>query len=142
MQTDLRPSHLTHRCAVDHHPKHGTIAIWRHARRPYGFGGASGRAAAHDRAMARKALDTAPTPLAQHTFEIGVCAIDQQPPTPRHHPDQVMKLALDGCQIGIDVGVVEFEIVQNRRAWPVVHELGTLVEERRVVFVRLDDKER
>ena len=36
--------------------------------------------------------------------------------------------------------MVVLEIVQNQRAWPVVDKLGALVEERRVVFVSLDDE--
>ena len=41
-----------------------------------------------------------------------------------------------------DVGVVELEVVEDRRARPVVDELRALVEERRVVLVGLDHEER
>ena len=41
-----------------------------------------------------------------------------------------------------DVGVVELEVVEHRRARAVVHELAALVEEGGVVFVRLDDEGR
>src|SRR6185437_13368844 len=50
--------------------------------------------------------------------------------------------ALDRCHVGKDVRVVIFQIVEDRDAWPVVHELRTLVEERSVVFVGLDDKKK
>src|SRR5690606_41397089 len=46
----------------------------------------------------------------------------------------------DGGKVGEDVGVVVFQIVQNRRARTVMHELRPLVEEGGVVLVRLDDK--
>ena len=51
-----------------------------------------------------------------------------------------MELAFDGLDVGVDVGVVVFEVVQNGGARAVVNELGALVEERRVVFVRLHHK--
>jgi hypothetical protein len=49
-----------------------------------------------------------------------------------------VELPLDGGKIGVDVRVVEFEVVEDGRARPVVQELGPLVEERRVVLVGLD----
>ena len=54
----------------------------------------------------------------------------------------MMELRLDGGEVGEDVGVVEFEIVEYRGARPVVDELGALVEKGGVVFVGLDDEER
>ena len=48
---------------------------------------------------------------------------------------------LDGGQIGKDVGVIEFQIVQHQRARPVMDELGALVKKRGVVFVRFHHKE-
>ena len=52
-----------------------------------------------------------------------------------------MKLLLDGLEIVVDVGVIEFEVVEDQRACAVVDELGALVEERRVVFIGFDDEE-
>src|SRR6185437_5374762 len=52
-----------------------------------------------------------------------------------------MELPLDGRHVRVDVGVVILEIVEDQRAWPVVDELRALVEEGRVVFVRLDHEE-
>ena len=51
-----------------------------------------------------------------------------------------MELGLDGPQIREDVGVVVLQIVEHGGTRPVMHELGTLVEEGRVVFVGLDDE--
>lgn len=53
-----------------------------------------------------------------------------------------MELALDRGQVGVDVGVVEFEIIQDQGARAVMDELGALVEERAVVFVGLDHEKR
>ena len=52
----------------------------------------------------------------------------------------MMELGLDGPQIREDVGVVVLQVVEHGGTRPVVHELGTLVEEGRVVFVGLDDE--
>ena len=54
----------------------------------------------------------------------------------------MVKLPLDGADVRIDVGVVVLEVVEHHGARAVVHELGALVEERRVVLVSLDDEER
>ena len=54
----------------------------------------------------------------------------------------MLELAFDRGEVRIDVGVIVFEVVEHQRARPVVHELGALVEERRVVLVGLDDEER
>ena len=59
-----------------------------------------------------------------------------------HSAYQVMKLALDRGQVGEDVGMVELQVVEHRRARPVMHELAALVEERRVVLVCLDHEQR
>ena len=61
-------------------------------------------------------------------------------PLPRHGAHQMMELALDRGDVGKDVGVVVFEVVEDRDRRPVVHELRALVEERGVVFVRFDDE--
>ena len=53
-----------------------------------------------------------------------------------------MELRLDRCQVGKDVGMVELEVVEDRGAREVVDELAALVEERGVVLVGLDDKQR
>ena len=59
-----------------------------------------------------------------------------------HDAHEMMELRLDRGEIGEDVGVVVFEVVEDRGARPVVHELGALVEERGVVLVGLDHEER
>ena len=51
-----------------------------------------------------------------------------------------MELPDDRVDVRVDIGVVELDVVDDQRARPVVHELGALVEERRVVLVGLDDE--
>ena len=54
---------------------------------------------------------------------------------------QMVKLGLDSVQIGEDVGVIVFQIVQNGRARAVVHKFGAFVEKGGVVFVGLNHKQ-
>ena len=73
--------------------------------------------------------------------EIRVCCVVHHQPAARHDAQQVIELPLDGLEIGVDVGVVELEIVEDQRARPVVDEFGALVEECRVVFIGFDHEE-
>src|SRR6188508_1729185 len=52
----------------------------------------------------------------------------------------MMELTLDRSNVRIDVRVVELEIIEDRSARMVMHELCALVEEGRVVLVRFYDK--
>ena len=81
-------------------------------------------------------------PIASVAASCGSAALQTRRPGARHGAHQVVELALDRGEVGIDVGVVEFEVVEDRGARPVVHELGALVEERGVVLVGLDHEER
>ena len=60
---------------------------------------------------------------------------------PRDTPNQVMKLGLDGSEVGKNIGVVELQITDNQGARAVVNKFGSLVEEGRVVFIGLDHEE-
>ena len=74
----------------------------------------------------------------QRLFSLGM---DNQA-IPRHGAYQVVELPLDGGQIGEDIRVVEFQVVEDGRARAVVDELAALVEEGAVVLVGLDHEER
>ena len=87
-------------------------------------------------------FDRCPAALLQGRREVGVGAVDHQQALARHRAYQVMELGLDRRQVGEDIGVVELEIVEDCRPRPVVDELAAFVEERGVVLVSLDDKER
>ena len=86
-------------------------------------------------------LHRCPAAARQHPFHAGLEAIRNDETVARNDPHQMMKLRLDGGQVGKDIGVVELEIVENRRARVVVDELGALVEEGGVVLVGLDHEE-
>jgi len=61
----------------------------------------------------------------------------------RPHPlEQGAKRALHVIEVAVDVGVIEFDRVQQQRIGIVVEELGALVEEGRVVLVALGDEPR
>ena len=87
-------------------------------------------------------LQLRPATFVDHPRERLRFGIGHDPAGGRHDAHQMMKLSLDRRQIGEDVGVVELQVVENRRAWPVMHKLGPLVAERGVVLVRFDHKER
>ena len=80
----------------------------------------------------------APAALGQHALQAGLAGIHDDAALRRHGAHQVVKLPLDGRQVVKNIGMVEFEVVQHRRARAVVNELAALVEKRRVVFVGLN----
>ena len=82
------------------------------------------------------------TPARQHAPERRVLAVDDEQAVRRDRPHEVVELRLDRREVGKDVGVVELEVVEDRRARPVLDELRALVEERRVVLVGLDHEKR
>ena len=59
----------------------------------------------------------------------------------RYGTHKVVELTLDGFHVFENVGVVEFQVIQNQGIRAVVDELGALVKERAVVLIRLDHKE-
>ena len=86
----------------------------------------------------RETLDRSPAAHLQHLVEVGVRGVDDEPAVAGHRAQQEMELLLDRSHVGIDVRVVVLEVVQDRRARPVVDELRALVEEGGVVLVGLD----
>ena len=86
-------------------------------------------------------FDLAPAAAREHALQIPVTAVDDQTATLRHRAHEVMELSFDRSQVGKDVRVIVVEIVEDRRARPIMDELRALVGERRVVFVGLDHEE-
>jgi len=91
-------------------------------------------------ALGAEALHLAPAAARQHALERLVARVDHQAPARRHRAHEVVELGLDRRQVGKDVGVVVFQVVEHGSAWPVMHELAALVEERGVVLVGFDDE--
>ena len=91
---------------------------------------------------AAEALHLAPAAHREDALERFVARVDDEPAARRHGAHEVVELALDRGEVVEDVGVVELEVVEDRRARPVVDELAALVEERGVVLVGLDHERR
>ena len=89
-----------------------------------------------------EALDLRPAAAREDAGEARLLPVHDEPPRGRHRAHEVVELRLDRREVREDVGVVVFEIVEYRRARPVVDELRALVEERRVGIVGLDHEER
>ena len=87
-----------------------------------------------------KPLDRRPAAARQYPFEIGVAPIRHDQPIARHGANQMMKLRFDCSEIGKNIRVIKFQIVQHRGARAVMDKLGTLVEKRGVVFVGFNHK--
>ena len=92
--------------------------------------------------LARKALERRPAAHLQRVPQKRVGGVPHDAPAPGHDAHQVVELALDGADVGVNVGMVILEVVESQRARMVVHELRAFVEERRVVLIRLDDEVR
>src|SRR5450631_242089 len=82
-----------------------------------------------------KCFSRRPASQTQRGGEFSIFAVDDEPAGGRYGSDELMKLPTDRGNVRVDVRVIVFQIVQNRRAWPVVHEFGTLIEKCRVVFI-------
>src|SRR5471030_2827660 len=76
-----------------------------------------------------------------HALQSRLVAVDDEPAYAGHGANQMVELGLDRAQIGEDVGVIVFEVVEDGGLGVVVDELAALVEEGRVVLVGLDDEE-
>ena len=85
-----------------------------------------------------KAFHRAPTAACKDAVNRRVGAVDYEFTGPRYRSDKVMKLGLDRCKIAEDISMIELNVVQNGNPRPVMHHLGTLIEEGSIVFVGFD----
>ena len=120
-----RPFHTRHHLAALQHVKGMRFALRREV--------------AH---RCAKAAQFAPQPHVQDPVQRLLKPVGHHPARARHGAHQVVKLALNGAQVVKDVGVVEFQVVQNGSSGPVVHKLAAFVKKRGVVFVGLDHEHR
>ena len=88
-----------------------------------------------------EAFHRGPAAALQHAIQRGFTAIADDQSIAGNSAHQMVELRFYRCEVGKDVGMVEFEIVEYRGARVVMHEFGTLVEKCGVVFIRFDDKE-
>ena len=84
-------------------------------------------------------LDAA-TRAASQRQRLGVVGADQQQPAPRDQVHEAAEGHADRLEVGIDVGVVVLDVVDDGDVGQVFEELGGLVEERAVVLVPFDDE--
>ena len=70
-----------------------------------------------------------------------VCT-QKQEPAPRHQVDQPAKRRQHRFEVVVDIGVVEFDVVDDGDVGQILQELGGLIEKRTVVFVSFDHKRR
>ena len=89
-----------------------------------------------------KTLNRGPAAALEHAVQRLIAAIGDDQPGPGNCAHEVVKLVLNRCKIGEDIGMIEFEIVQYDRLWTVMHKFRALVEKRRVVFIGLNDEKR
>ena len=71
---------------------------------------------------------------------IGVVGAEEQQAAARHEVDETPERQRIGVEIGVDVGVIELDVVDDGDVRQVLQELRGLVEERAVVFVAFDDE--
>ena len=122
---DQIPTYAALMCAVKHHVK---AILVTYTRAP-----AIGNAVT---------LNGRPASTLHHAIKTLLRTIADYQSIARHAAHQMMKLRFDGSEVGKDIGVIKFQVIQYRRARAVVHELGALVEKGRVVLVSFNHKKR
>src|SRR5690606_4594482 len=89
-----------------------------------------------------KRLDRSPAAAGQYPVQRFAIGGTNYQPLRGDGAQQVMKLSLYRCQIGENIGMIVFKIVQYDRTRTIVDELGALIEESRIVFVGFDHEQR
>lgn len=84
----------------------------------------------------------APAAHCQGLLQVDVVFRQDDAALARHDAHQVVELFLNGFQVVKNIRVVKLKVVEDQRARAVVHKLGALVEERAVILVGFDHKER
>ena len=72
--------------------------------------------------------------------DVGAAIVGDEQAAARDEIDEALECGLHGFEVGVDVGVVEFDVGEDERVRKVVEKLGALVEEGGIVFVALDDE--
>src|SRR6185295_4649907 len=92
--------------------------------------------------VSAKSLDLRKQPLAKrfnYFSDVWTVPTRDQPAILRHEVHKTTKSELHCFEIGVDVSVVEFDVVDDRELRQVVHELRTFIEVSCVVLVCFDD---
>ena len=88
----------------------------------------------------RDGLDGGPTPFVQHPVDRLAATANNQPVS-GNTSHQMMELGLDRGEVGENIRMVIFEVIDDRRFRAVMNKLGTLVEKGGVILICLDHKE-
>lgn len=76
-----------------------------------------------------------------HLDGLGIVGIDQGQAIFGHSLEQLPEGFLDGSDIGVDVGVVKLDIIQDDQFWKIVEKLAPFIGEGGVVFVSFQNPE-
>src|SRR5206468_7153127 len=76
----------------------------------------------------------------QQWSKVGLVAVGQKQAVARNQADEMPKGSLDGLEIREDIGVIKFQVVDDRDFRQVVDKLAALVKEGGVVLIALDDE--
>ena len=76
------------------------------------------------------------------SFQGRIALVNDQTANSGDCPDQMVKLCFDGRNIGKNIGMIEFKIVQYGRSWPIVDKFAALVKKSGIVFIRFNHKKR
>ena len=68
-------------------------------------------------------MNRRPTAACQNTFKAGFGGIADDQSTSGQGAYEMVKLCLDGSKIGENICVIEFQVIQNSGARPVMYEL-------------------
>src|SRR5439155_12385037 len=77
---------------------------------------------------------------AKQRREVAIVPISQRQAIARNQADEMLEGGFDGFQVFEDVGVIEFEVADDRNFRAVMDELAAFVEEGGVIFVAFDDE--
>ena len=89
-----------------------------------------------------KALDFAPAAPCQNTAHALLASVGDNQTIAGYGAYEMMELDLDRSKVRENVRMIEFQVIQNGGTRQVMNKLGALVEERGIVFIGLDHKER
>src|SRR5689334_21291400 len=76
----------------------------------------------------------------QERRELGIVAVGQQEPVARNEANQATEGRLDGGEVLENVGVIEFEIIDDGDLGQVMDELAAFIEEGGIVLVAFDNE--
>ena len=90
--------------------------------------------------IATEGLHRRPAAFLQNLLQGFICLRINNQTVTGDGTNQMVKLGLNRSEIGKYIGVIEFEVIHDQRARPVVDKFRALVKKCAVVFIRFDYK--